>query len=245
MDLPFDAFRRTRIYLVRHGEASSSAGKGDVYGDSIALTPRGVEEAKAMGAFLANVHFDAAYCSTIDRARETAGFVLHGRDITPIYSDRFKEIQGDFAGLLARELPPQQLKAAFAYNVWEAGQPDARFFTGERFVDFIGKVGETMLELVRPQDAGVKLIVAHSGFLRAALTWALDAGPVAMAAFEQDSCALNILDIDVDAHGAVARKHVRLANFTPMDPQKAGMRLTNGEEMASRLFDHVHGAGRA
>jgi len=242
MELPFDKHLRTRLYLVRHGQASSSAGKGDVYGDAIALTALGTREAQAMGAFLADVPFDIAYCSPIARARETAGHILEGRDIEPIHENRFKEIQGDFAGILGQDLGEEQLQAAFAYNIWEAGAKDARFFDGELFADYIARVAAAMTDLVRPEQAGIKLVVAHSGFLRAALTWALDAGPLAMAAFEQDSCALNILDVDTSPDGRIVRKHVRLANFTPLDPTKANLRLTNGEEMASRLLAHVRQA---
>ena len=83
------------------------------------------------------------------------------------------------------------------------------------------------------------LVVSHSGFQRAALCWALESVPLGLARLEQDTCCLNILDIDVRGDGTLARCHVRLANYTPLDPVKLDNRLTDGERMAVRLAERA------
>jgi phosphohistidine phosphatase len=62
-----------RLYFMRHAEALDGMDDG-----ARPLSPRGWKQAKEIGRFLktAGVHFDAAYCSPLVRARETAEAVL-------------------------------------------------------------------------------------------------------------------------------------------------------------------------
>jgi probable phosphoglycerate mutase len=217
MLLPFDGAKRRRLYMVRHGQAAATQAGHGVYGDSISLTARGIEEAQAMREHLRHVKFDAAFVSDIRRSQETAAIILDAHGVTAESSVAFTELRGDVQSALAADSPLQQKLASFAYLMWDANDPATRFLGG---------------------DADTILIVSHSGFQRAALCWALNAAPVGMAAFEQDSCCLNVLDIDVAAGGRIVRKHVRMSNFTPLDLVKKDNILTDGEHMALRL----HGA---
>lgn len=62
-----------KLYFLRHADAVEG-----VEDDVRPLSPRGIEEARAIGKFLqqAEVEFDAAYSSPLVRARETAEIVL-------------------------------------------------------------------------------------------------------------------------------------------------------------------------
>jgi probable phosphoglycerate mutase len=159
-------------------------------------------------------------------------------------SVEYTEIRGDIhAGLAATDVPPRRKLATFAYLLWGARSPDASFFGGDVFADYLAAASGALERLVRTSRAERILIVSHSGFQRAALSWALDAPAVGMAAFEQDSCCLNILDIDVDEAGKIVRKHVRLANLTPLDVVKESAFLTDGETLAVRLHALVDPRG--
>lgn len=235
MLLPFDGHMRRRLYLVRHGESAARQESDGLYGDEIVLTDRGEAEAAAMATALAEVPIGIAYCSTIWRTQQTAGIILAGRGIAAEPSDRFTEMRGDIATVLLSDLPAAERQHIFAYAMWGASDPDAAFFGGDVYRHYVDRVGATLTDLVRSTDASDILIVSHSGFQRAALCWVLDALPAGLPRFEQDTCCLNILDIDVDTAGTIARKHVRLANYTPIDPVKAALRLTDGERLAQRF----------
>ena len=239
MNLPFDGHTRRRLYLVRHGQAGATRPEDGVYGDNIGLTPRGIDEARAMRDLLRPVKFDEAYSSDVRRARETAAIILESRDLDAVASVAYTEMRGDIHAALAADLPDGEKLASFAYLLWTARDPAADFFGGDVFAEYLAATGRSLDRLVRTSSAERILIVSHSGFQRAALSWALDAAPIAMAAFEQDSCCLNILDIDVDAGGSSVRKHVRLANFTPLDAIKQQAFLTDGETLAVRLHAHL------
>jgi probable phosphoglycerate mutase len=243
MKLPFDGLTRRRLYLVRHGQAAATRAEEGVYGDGISLTPRGFDEARAMRDLLKDVPFDAAWCSDLRRARETATIILESRRIELRESAAYTEIRGDLDTAMAADQPLHEKLATFAYLLWTARDPDTRFYGGDAVGEFHSAAGRTLTELVRTSPGDRVLVVSHSGFLRAALSWVLDVAPIGMAAFEQDSCCLNILDIDVDESGSVVRKHVRLANYTPLDVSKEGAILTDGEALALRLHDRLKPAG--
>jgi probable phosphoglycerate mutase len=239
MKLPFDGYTRRRLYLVRHGQAGALKSEDGVYGDNISLTPRGIDEARAMRELLMPVEFGAAYSSDVRRARETAAIILEARKIEAVSSPAYTEMRGDIHKVLAADVPETQKLASFAYLVWGARDPSTRFFGGDKFSEYLAAAGRTLHQLVVSSRADRLLIVSHSGFQRAALSWALDAAPIGMASFEQDSCCLNILDIDIDERNSVVRKHVRLANFTPLDVIKQDAILTDGEMLAVRLRARV------
>jgi probable phosphoglycerate mutase len=247
MQLPFDGHVRRRLYLVRHGQSAARSSADTIYGDTIRLTETGEAEARAMRDLLAAVPFDQAFCSDIRRAQETAAIILESRGLTAEPSDRFTEMRGDLGAALAADLPVAQKQAGFAYSMWAASEPGARFFGGDLVSEYLARTAATLSDLVRTSTADTILIVSHSGFQRAALCWVLDAVPLGVAKFEQDSCCLNILDIDVSADGEIVRKHLRLANFTPLDPVKLDARLTDGERLAVRLLDQLNrlAAGQA
>lgn len=240
MKLPFDGHFRRRLYLVRHGQAAASQPGHGIYGDAISLTAAGRDEAQAMSDALAGVPFEEAWCSDINRAQETARVILapHGLEVTA--SERFTEMRGDIAAALKLDLPKEQKLGRFAYSMWQE-QSGGRFFGGDDLRGYMDRVATTLESLVLETTASNVLIVSHSGFQRAALCWVLDAVPLGLAKLEQDSCCLNILDIDVSEHGEILRKHVRLANYTPTDPVKIYNRLTDGERLAMRLSEQLEG----
>lgn len=237
MQLPFDDTRRRRLYMVRHGQSASARPEHGVYGDDISLTEPGRREATAMREALAGARFDVAFCSDIRRTQETAAIILAPHGMQAVQNEDFTELRGDLDAALKAEMPSTEKLHGFAYLMWKNGDPEHRFFGGDHMGDYLARCGATLEASVRDTDASDILIVSHSGFQRAALSWVLDSPTLGLAKFEQDSCCLNILDIDVDAKGRIVRKHVRLANYTPLDPIKLDNRLTDGERMAVRLSD--------
>lgn len=242
MQLPFDGHYRRRVYLVRHGQAGPTKREHGAYGDHIPLTDIGRGEAQAMRDALAGVPFDVAWCSDIYRAQETAAIILEPHGLSAQPSERFTEIRGDVNLAFAADLPQEQKLGAFAYSLW-AENGDARFLGGDQLGEYLVRAGHALRDLIRESAGGNILVVSHSGFQRAALCWALDAVPMGLARFEQDTCCLNILDIDVDDSGRIVRKHIRLANYTPLDPVKNDNRFTDGEQMAVRLAEALARTG--
>jgi phosphoserine phosphatase len=203
---------RRRIYLLRHGEVDygvGGAGVADV--DLVELTEKGQRQAVLLGEALADITFDFAAHTGLIRTKQTLAGALAGRDLAVQEIASLREIRtGKFA-----ELSPERIEAEFIYG-------------GEAFADFYERVAYGVLDLLARPDWTTALLAAHGGTNRAVLSWVTHGGPEGMAAFEQDTGCLNVIDVDV-VDGDIIRRFVRAVNYTPYDPIKNGKYLTNME----------------
>ena len=94
-----------RLYLTRHGETLENAAgtlQGHLPGH---LSTKGIEQAHALSAQLADIHFDAIISSPLQRAFDTARILNepHGLNIitTPLLSERD---WGSFTGMKAADI---------------------------------------------------------------------------------------------------------------------------------------------
>lgn len=121
----------THFYIIRHGETVFNR-KGRIQGwcDS-PLTDLGVSQAKQLGKELKNIPFDVCFCSTSERAIDTANYILEGRNVKIIPTKKLKEQSfGDF-------------EAEKSVNIFKDGVsfPDGyRFCGGENHSDVIERV---------------------------------------------------------------------------------------------------------
>lgn len=67
---------KINIYLVRHGQTYYNIYNKLQGWSNSPLTAKGVEDAKQAGVRLKDIHFDAAFCSDLTRAMETAQVIL-------------------------------------------------------------------------------------------------------------------------------------------------------------------------
>jgi broad specificity phosphatase PhoE len=89
------------VILARHGESEYSV-RGLVNGDPavrVALTPRGREEAQALGEALRDREIDLCITSDFERAIETADEALRGRDVPRLVVPELGDIRmGSYEG---------------------------------------------------------------------------------------------------------------------------------------------------
>lgn len=83
------------FYIARHGRTiMNTLHRTQGWCDS-PLTEEGIEGAKHLGIGLKNIHFDAAYCSTLPRTEQTAKIILKNKgqaDLEIKVLDGFKEV---------------------------------------------------------------------------------------------------------------------------------------------------------
>ena len=89
-----------KFYIVRHGETMMNKLKLLQGWNDSALTENGIEVAQCLGKGLKDIHFDAAYCSTLKRTYHTAQILLEAKgqpDLPIVKIEGFKEACfGDF-----------------------------------------------------------------------------------------------------------------------------------------------------
>ncbi len=140
------------LWLVRHGETVENA-TGVLSGQIEAhLSEKGIAQAKALGPALAGVHFDGAYVSPLERARDTARYA----GMTPAIEDAIREFSyGDYDGKRLDEIPKQWVDDLYAFN-------DFQTPNGETIAD----VQRRAMNFIQTLPEGRYILFCHGGVIR-------------------------------------------------------------------------------
>lgn len=160
------------LFVVRHGRTEWNAG-GRFQGHSdVPLDETGRAQARAIGAYLADERFEAAYSSDLARARETAELVLGARAPALVFDARWREMRfGVWEGLTWSEIVARDPSLA----QYSSAAP--KFYTpegGETFEQCCTRVAEALAFIRERSGDGARVLVAtHAGPLHALLRAAL------------------------------------------------------------------------
>ncbi len=242
--IAFDGALRRRVYLFRHGDVAYVTNDGSIVADprAVHLTPQGQREADAMGTMMADVPLDKAVNSGLPRTKQTLARILGDRDVPTEEVPDLEELRSDRAqaayeqGGAPDPVPLPDNLDEVAYAFLNAHEPGMRYRNGEAFEDFQARVVPAFEGLLKQTDWHHMALVAHGGVNRVILGWALGTGLKTFGQFEQDTCCLNVLDVDQDPDDmSVRRVLVRAVNATTYDPPKRDRHLTTLEGLAHRL----------
>ena len=181
-----------KLYIVRHGETEWNT-LGRIQGHTdVALSDRGRRQAAALARRLAGVAFDAAYCSDLSRARETAQIILGTRD-APLYATpQLREYhKGIFEGLTVREYAQRypDLYQASLRNDLDFAPPGG----GETIRQTSARMAQFTAQLLAQNPSDTALIVGHGGSLRAVIVALLSLPLEANWKFAMRNCALSLV----------------------------------------------------
>jgi len=233
---------RRRILLMRHGAVEYFDDSGRPYPpDDVPLTPRGVEQARAMGEAIAasGVRIDRAITSGLVRTRSTAEHVLAAAGANPPVEHR-PELQEIRGGALS-SIPDAELRSAFI-AAFEGPVPlETRFLNGETIGELIDRTLPSIQRLLAEADWDTVLVVLHGGVNRAILSWFLTGRPVFLGGLAQDPACLNVIDVGP----SVATSIVRVVNFCALDTLQTASRLSTMEHLLGQYMKlrSARGAG--
>ncbi|MEB3281689.1 MAG: histidine phosphatase family protein [Lyngbya sp.] len=193
----------TRVILVRHGQSTYNA-QHRIQGrlDDSVLTEKGSNAAYQVGDTLANLTFDAIYCSPLKRAKQTAELVVSRLKNPPQLQPTELLMEIDlrlWAGLLRQEVIE---KYPEDYHAWRE-RPHEFFMVlsepeGEKKYFPVLALFEQARQfwrelLTRHQDETV-LIVAHNGINRCLIATALGIEPKYYQSIQQSNCGISVLN---------------------------------------------------
>ena len=229
-----DGAARRRVYLFRHGAVSYFDEQGDVVSDTnlVDLNETGRSQAATMREAFARVPLDRVIHSGLPRTEQTAALVLNGHSLEAEPNDAFREIQefkGEFDG-------DYDVVADIAFSHQRAVRSDARFLGGELYHEFYERVASAFESLMLEAGWHNLALFAHGGTNAAILGWVTGLGPAAFGVFDQATCCVNVIDVDVDANGEVVRRTLRATNVTAEDPVKRDRHCGDMESMARWLI---------
>lgn len=229
----FDGSQRRRIHLFRHGDVSYVDDQGNRVADSraVPLTDWGRQQTADMRTFMDGIAVDRIVCSGLPRTIETADGIFGDRDINIEIDPAFEELNSD----------PDRYKNLkslhdVAYAFADAHLPGAAYGNGDIFVEAEARVVGGLNRLISDPSWNSCAVVAHGGVNRALLGWASGAGLKGFSTFEQNTCCVNIIDVDTHPDsGEHHRTLIRGINITAYDPAKRDVHLTALETIAERM----------
>ncbi len=184
--------RMGMLLIVRHGKTGWNT-QGRIQGHTdIGLSDKGTEEARLLAKRLASVPINAAYCSDLLRASETAKLALENRNVVLHETPRLREYhKGAFEGLTLPEIQsqfpgdfPRYLEKNLDYA------PEGGETTRGVSARMAGIFGEIK---ARHLDETV-LVVGHGGSLRAGMVSLLGMPLEGNWSFAFGNCGLTMVE---------------------------------------------------
>lgn len=182
---------RLRLYLIRHGEIELAA-MGKLIGQTdVALSERGLEQARRLAKKLSSVRLDAVYSSDLRRACRTAEIIAEHNQASAQPSEAWREIDmGAWEGRTLSSLndeAPEQVALLFDDPV-SFEYPD-----GESFADFTMRIKKALDQLLLTHPHGEIALVAHGGVCRAIIGGVLGMPLRNWLRLAQDYGCLNVI----------------------------------------------------
>lgn len=170
------------LYFLRHGEAESNAGGFYAGQSDVALTEKGIGQAKAAAPMLKNVKFDKIYCSDLQRAKCTAALALPDSECE--YTALIREI--NVGELSYQSIAECEKKYGQPYLDARAKR-DYSLFGGESREQFEARASKFLNAVATLKNVSTVGAVCHGGFMHAAARVVLgDVNGLAMP----DNCAV-------------------------------------------------------
>lgn len=167
------------LYMIRHGQSYVNLPDWNGGNQDAGLTDLGKQQAALLAAWLPQElpHIDALYCSTMQRARETAVPLAAAYNIEPIYDDRVREIGNNRA-----DHTPWPSDALPEYGgFWGSERPFAAITpahpNGESLMHFRIRVGAFIEELIEKHREQSVVVVCHGGVIELTYDHVFNIGP--------------------------------------------------------------------
>ena len=241
----------TRIILVRHGQSTYNA-EHRIQGrlDDSVLTEKGCNAAYRVGDTLANLTFDAIYCSPLKRAKQTAELVVSRLNNPPQLqpSELLMEIDLRlWAGLLRQDVIE---KYSEDYQTWHE-RPHEFFMVlseakGERkhfpVLALFEQAREFWREILTRHRDETVLIVAHNGINRSLIATALGIEPKYYQSIQQSNCGISVLNFsDVESGELPKPASVQLQSMNLTDHVGSQFPSVRPEHKGPRILLVRHG----
>lgn len=157
-----------RLYITRHGETVWNTEKRMQGWQDSSLTPKGVENAIALGNRLKDVNFNCIYSSSSPRTISTAELIRGNRDIRLITDDNLREMNlGEWEGKTFAEVEQCDKQG---YKVfWETPHLYAPKF-GESYFQVRDRVEAVLNRIIQENEDGNVLIVTHTVIVKTILS---------------------------------------------------------------------------
>jgi alpha-ribazole phosphatase len=186
------SLRKTRVYLVRHGQVEGGEVKRYNGQADVRLTPVGRSQFERLQARLADKRIAAVYSSDLSRCLVGAAILARPHGLEPVAMRALRELDiGHWQGKTWTELKQRYPEE------WRCRLDDVVHYRvpgGENLLDLRNRVCPVLDGLLLRHSGEEIVMVAHGGVNRIVLLEALGAPLAGLFRLEQDFGCLNIID---------------------------------------------------
>ena len=184
------------VYWMRHGETDWNRQRRIQGCTDIPLNDEGRRQARLAARALKDVRFDAAFCSPLSRARETAQIVLQGRSLSPIIVEGFKE--ASFGAADGRCMDADKADPASPLYYWF--KDPSRYMPGpgaEGLEDIARRITAAFKASILPLEgrAGAVFVASHGTVTRILSTLLMDRPASRFQELSLSNCAVTLIEI--------------------------------------------------
>ncbi len=152
------------IYFVRHGESEHNRGQIVQDGEN-SLSDLGVVQAQKLAQRFERIKIDQIFCSTYQRALETAQIINKQVGVPLQVFEQLRETQIFPSRFIGQSRQHPDVEAATAYLMQNRHTPGWRYEDAENFSDRIARASSA-LELIASSDFEALLVVSHGGLIK-------------------------------------------------------------------------------
>ncbi|ABO50429.1 phosphoglycerate mutase [Desulforamulus reducens MI-1] len=163
--------KKTRMYLVRHGETQWNA-DGRFQGHSdVPLSVLGRSQVETLTTKLSQLKIDAFYSSDLSRAMETAEILAKKHQCQIYYLPDLREINfGEWEGLTFEEIAQNYGELS---SQWWANPFTTQIPSGESLQDVAERCAKAVHEIIDRHAGKTVVVAAHGGVIRMIVAHAL------------------------------------------------------------------------
>lgn len=193
------------FYLVRHGESQANAGLPSIGPENIALTPRGIEQAKLIARYFKSSPLRLIATSSYVRTQQTAAYTRELYPFIPLQQWRVQEFT--YLSSIHQVCSTTEDRRPLVDAYWQRLLPDFEDDPGsESFRSFIGRAQALIAQLINPAYDTVA-VFSHRQFISAVL-WLIECEQIEISAqtMQKFKCFLEGMLIP---NGAIVQVKVR------------------------------------
>lgn len=155
---------KTRLIFVRHAEAEGNVIRRFHGWTDSALTERGHLQAQRVAERLKDIPIDVIYSSSLQRTKQTAGYISKVKNLPVNLSDELKEIHGgDWEGLTWQELEERWPEA---YDMWDNRPHLHKMPNGESMAELQQRALDVIMNIIKQNQGKNICIVTHGTLIR-------------------------------------------------------------------------------
>lgn len=184
--------KKTKVFLIRHGEASANVQGIPLGQNDSPLTQGGKRQAEKTGRFLSDKNIQAVCSSDLGRSVETAKIIADRLNLEVKTTPAFRELSlGEWQGLTFEELRERSIALTNEMRGKGIDEKEIRPPGGENTYDHRKRVMTKLEELVEKHLGEEIVIVAHSGTNKVILGAVRDLPVRDYYQIHQSNCSIN------------------------------------------------------